>query len=166
MYKNAHDAQNHPTRAPNTRIWNKYARSLLQLRYGGRACWVHAGAETDRLLFLPRRRPDESREGRRDSLATSTSSSSAFSTTTAAAPPIEGPKACMIDVFDAPAEHSLVYEMRETDCVLVNVGADYELYALMSAAPDLQETIQGLNRLIRAIKRDERFLFQVDAVYW
>lgn len=72
----------------------------------------------------------------------------------------------MMDVFDAPAEHSLVYEMRETDCVLVNVGADYELYALMSAAPDLQETIKGLNRLIRAIKRDERFLFLVDAVFW
>lgn len=72
----------------------------------------------------------------------------------------------MMDVFEVEAEHSLVYETRETDCLVVNVGPDFELYAVMSAAPDLQDTIQSLNRLIRAIKRDDRWLFMTQVHHW
>jgi hypothetical protein len=72
----------------------------------------------------------------------------------------------MMEVFEKPPEHSLVYEVRESDCLVVSVGPDFELFALLSSAPPLAESLQCLNRLIRAIKRDERWLFMVEAQHW
>jgi hypothetical protein len=72
----------------------------------------------------------------------------------------------MMDVFEAPAEHSLMYEMSETDCVLVNAGQEFELYALLSAAADVQEIVQSCTRLIRSIQRDEQWLFMTHAMHW
>ena len=131
-------------------VWNKYATALLQLRYGGKTQWAHAGDATDRLPVHSAPRPDDF--------------SSSFSSSSS--PPLDEAQGCMMDVFEKAPEHSLVYEVRETDCLVVSIGPDFELFALLSAAPDMAETLHSLNRLIRAVKRDERWLFMVQAQHW
>ena len=72
----------------------------------------------------------------------------------------------IMDLFECEAQHSLTYEMNETDCVVSNVGADFELYVTMSAAMDLSDIVASCNRLLRSIKRDEQWLFLTVPVQW
>jgi len=74
--------------------------------------------------------------------------------------------ASIMDLFECEAQHSLTYEMNETDCVVSNVGVDFELYVTMSAAMDLGDIVASCNRLLRSIKRDEQWLFLTTPVTW
>lgn len=118
------------------RVWNQYVTAILQLRYGGRTQWNHMADSTDKAA----------KKGNGDGAH-------------------KGPS-CVMDVFEAPAEHSLVYQINETDCILVNVGPDFELFALLSAATELSDIVHSCNRLIRSIKREESWLFMTHGVHW
>lgn len=66
---------------------------------------------------------------------------------------------CIMDLFESEAQHSLTYEMNETDCIVSNIGPDFELYVTLSAAMDLNEIVSSCNRLLRSLKRDDQWLF-------
>lgn len=169
-------------------VWNLYAKALLQLRYGGReggTGWAHAG---DRMDCIFKDAGGEGGKGvgvgNRERHSTSLSASSGPSSRGVDRVPDDvdrggrrrrsddsgesgkGCVNCMMEVFEKKNVHSLVYELRETDCLVVSVGPDFELFALLSAAPTLRESLQSLNRMLRAIKRDERWLFMVEAAHW
>lgn len=127
-------------RCAGHRVWCKYVTAILQLRYGGRSRWEHMVDAVE----SGSKKANGGGEGK------------------------AGPArpSCVMDVMEVEAEHSLVYEVSETDVVVVNVGPDFELFALLSSAIDLAEVVHSCNRLIRSIKREEAWLFMTQAAYW